>query len=193
MSGASARGRILVVDDERSMQEFLEIFLRREGYEVSTAGDVESALLSVENDDFDLVITDVQMPERSGLELLRAVRDRAPEILVIVITAYASTDTAITAMKEGAYDYITKPFKLDEIRLIIEKALEKKLLARENQRLRIELRSQSRHRRIIGNSPEIQRIFDLSVGDIFRSQADVRRHRPREQEWVLQHHREPAP
>jgi two-component system response regulator PilR (NtrC family) len=153
--------RILVVDDERSMQEFLEIFLRREGFDVATAGDVDAALVAVEADDFDLVITDIQMPGRSGLDLLRELRERAPETVVIVITAFASTDTAIAAMKEGAYDYITKPFKVDEIRLIIEKALEKKLLSRENRRLRTQLRSAQRHKTIIGSSEPIQRIFEL--------------------------------
>jgi two-component system response regulator PilR (NtrC family) len=159
----TAQGRILVVDDERSMQEFLEIFFRREGYEVTTAGDVERALLCVEDGDFDLIITDIQMPERSGLELLHCVRDVSPETVVVVITAFASTDTAIAAMKEGAYDYITKPFKVDEIRLVVEKALEKKLLSRENRRLRTELRGQSRQRSIVGNSAVLQRVFDLIV------------------------------
>jgi two-component system response regulator PilR (NtrC family) len=156
-----SEGRILVVDDERSMQEFLEIFLRREGFEVSTAGDVDTALLAIDSDDYDLVITDIQMPGRTGLDLLREIRERAPETLVLMITAFASTDTAIAAMKEGAYDYITKPFKVEEIRLVIEKALEKKLLARENRRLRSELRSQKRHKTIIGSSPAIQRVFEL--------------------------------
>jgi two-component system response regulator PilR (NtrC family) len=153
--------RILVVDDERSMREFLEILFRREGYAVTTAGDVDSALLCIENDDFDIVITDMQMPERSGLDLLHLINDQWPEIMVVVITAFASTDSAIMAMKEGAYDYITKPFKVDEIRLTVEKALEKKDLTSENRRLRTELRSQLRHRSIIGNSEAIQKVFDL--------------------------------
>ncbi len=165
--------RILVVDDERSMQEFLEIFLRREGFDVTTAGDVNEALLAVEADDFDLVITDIQMPGgRSGLDLLREVRERAPETVVLMITAFASTDTAIAAMKEGAYDYLTKPFKVDEIRLIIEKALEKKLLSRENRRLRSELRSHLRHKTIIGGSPAIQRVFEL-IGQIADTKTNV--------------------
>jgi len=146
----TVKARVLVVDDERSMQEFLEIFLRSEGYEVETAGDIQSALIQLENDDFDVVITDIQMPGGSGIELLHATHEFSPETVVIMITAYASTETAIAAMKEGAYDYITKPFKVDEIRLTIEKALEKKLLARENRRLRSELRSHARHRTIIG-------------------------------------------
>ena len=98
----NARARILVVDDERSMQEFLEIFLRGEGYEVTTAGDVPAARALLENDDFDVVITDIQMPGASGLELLHAARDASPDAIVIMITAYASTETAIAAMKVGA-------------------------------------------------------------------------------------------
>ena len=134
--------RILIVDDERSMREFLEILFRREGYDVVTVGGVDEALAAVESDDYDIVITDIQMPERSGLELLHAVREVAPETVVIMITAFATPETAIQAMKEGAYDYITKPFKVDEIRVVVEKALEKKLLATENRRLRSELRTQ---------------------------------------------------
>jgi two-component system response regulator PilR (NtrC family) len=153
--------RILVVDDERSMREFLEIFFRREGFEVSTAPDVRTAVACLENDDVDVVITDMQMPEGSGLDVLHAAREAAPDAVVIVITAFASTDSAIAAMKEGAYDYITKPFKVDEIRLVVEKALEKKLLARENRQLRTELRSKVKHRNIIGSSEPMQRIFDL--------------------------------
>ena len=125
----SAKARILVVDDERSMQEFLEIFFRREGYHVVTAGDLDTARTHLEEDEFDVVITDIQMPGGSGLDLLRTAHEISPESIVIMITAFASTETAIGAMKEGAYDYITKPFKVDEIKLVVEKALEKKLLS----------------------------------------------------------------
>jgi two-component system response regulator PilR (NtrC family) len=132
----TAKPRILVVDDERSMQEFLEIFFRREGYHVVTAGDLESARTHLEEDEFDVVITDIQMPGGSGLDLLRAAHEISPESIVIMITAFASTETAIGAMKEGAYDYITKPFKVDEIKLVVEKALEKEARWRaENRRL----------------------------------------------------------
>ena len=168
----TTRGRILVVDDERSMQEFLEIFLRGEGYAVSTAGDVASGRAMLENDDFDVVISDIQMPGGSGLDLLHAARDASPDTMVIMITAYASTETAIAAMKEGAYDYLTKPFRVDEIRLVVEKALEKKFLARENRRLRTELRTQSRNRRVVGNGTAMQRVFDL-VSQVADSRANV--------------------
>jgi two-component system response regulator PilR (NtrC family) len=103
----------------------------------------------------------MQMPERGGLDLLNAARDLSPETAVVVITAYASTDSAIAAMREGAYDYITKPFKVDEIRLVVEKALEKKQLAVENQRLKSQLKSHAGHPTIIGNSRGIREVFDL--------------------------------
>jgi two-component system response regulator PilR (NtrC family) len=157
----SAKARILVVDDERSMQEFLEIFFRSEGYEVVTAGDVESGRLQLESDEFDVLISDMQMPDGTGLDLLEAAQASSGETVVIMITAFASTESAIAAMKQGAYDYITKPFKVDEIRIVVEKALEKKLLSSENRRLRTELRSQERDRSIIGTSPVMQRVFDL--------------------------------
>ncbi len=168
----SAKARILVVDDERSMQEFLEIFFRSEGYEVITAGDLDTALLQLESDDVDLVITDIQMPGGSGLELLRATYEVSPETLVIMITAFASTETAISAMKEGAYDYVTKPFKVDELRIVVEKALEKKLLSSENRKLRSELESRGRDRTVIGNSAPIRKVLDL-VGQVAESKANV--------------------
>ena len=153
--------RILVVDDEQSMREFLEIFLRREGYEVVTAGDVDTAIAHLEADEIDLVITDMQMPEKTGLDLLLAAREVSPETILIVVTAFGTTDSAIAAMKEGAYDYLTKPFKVDELRIVIEKAFEKKVLASENRRLRRELRSHSRDRNIIGHSAAMQEVYDL--------------------------------
>ena len=157
----TAKARILVVDDEQSMREFLEIFFRREGFEVTTAADVESALVCVTADEFDVVISDVQMPERSGLDVLRGVKESAPETVVIMITAFATAETAITAMKEGAYDYVTKPFKVDELRLVVDKALEKKQLSSENRRLRSELREQLSRRNLVGNSQPMQRVFEL--------------------------------
>jgi two-component system response regulator PilR (NtrC family) len=168
----SSRARILVVDDERSMQEFLEICFRREGYDVATAGDVDSGLALLEADDFDVAISDLQMPGRSGLELLRAVREISPETAVILITAFGTTETAIAAMKEGAYDYVTKPFKVDEIRLVVEKALEKKLLASENRRLRSELQSQLRQRELIGTSSAMHRIYEL-VNQVAETRTNV--------------------
>ena len=168
----SARARVLVVDDERSMQEFLEIFLRSEGYEAVTVGDLAAARAQLEHDDFDLVITDLQMPGGSGLELLREVGAKGAETVVIVMTAFASAETAIKAMKEGAYDYMTKPFKVDAIRIIVEKAIEKKSLSSENRRLRSELRSRIRERHLIGTSAAMQRVLDL-IAQVATTKANV--------------------
>jgi two-component system, NtrC family, response regulator PilR len=164
--------RILVVDDERSMREFLEILLRKEGYEVATAGDVDGALLALESDDYDLVVSDIQMPGKSGLDLLKAIRDVQSDALVVMITAFATTETAIAAMKEGAYDYVTKPFKVDEIKLVIQKALEKKVLSTENARLRSELRSERRERPLVGNSGAMQQVYEM-VGGIASTKTNV--------------------
>jgi two-component system response regulator PilR (NtrC family) len=153
--------RVLVVDDERGMRDFLEIFFRREGMDVATATGPPEARALIEADDFDLIMTDVQMPGGSGIELLRSVKETSPETVVIVMTAFATTETAIEAMKDGAYDYLTKPFKIDEVRLVVNKALEKKLLSVENKRLRSELRTQARQRVLIGTSAAMQRVYDL--------------------------------
>ncbi len=164
--------RILVVDDERSMREFLEIFFVREGYETVTAGDVGTALIALQSDDFDVVISDVQMPDQDGLVLLREVKETAPETVVIMITAFATAETAIEAMKQGAYDYVTKPFKVDELRLVVEKALEKKLLTTENRRLRSELESRSRPRSLVGTSGPMQTVYEL-VAQVARTKTNV--------------------
>jgi two-component system response regulator PilR (NtrC family) len=168
----NAPARILVVDDERSMREFLEILLRKEGYEVVTAGDVDAALVALESDDYDLVISDIRMPGKSGLDLLRAIRAAQSEALVLMITAFATTETAIAAMKEGAYDYLTKPFKVDEIRLVVKKALEKKLLASENARLRSELRSERQQRQLVGTSPRMQQVYEM-IGRIATTKTNI--------------------
>ncbi|CAM9645460.1 unnamed protein product, partial [Discosporangium mesarthrocarpum] len=166
------KARILVVDDEQSMREFLEIFLRREGYAVSMAADVDTAVAHLEADEIDLVITDMQMPEKTGLDLILAAREVSPETVTIVVTAFGTTDSAISAMKEGAYDYLTKPFKVDELSIVIEKALEKKLLSNENQRLKRELRSQSRDRNILGSSRAMQEVFDL-IAQVAETKTNV--------------------
>lgn len=153
--------RIIVVDDEPGMREFLEIMLQKDGYEVLTASDGPEALDRIENDLYDLAIVDIQMPMMNGIEVLKKINDCSPETTVIMITAYASHETAIEAMKLGAYDYITKPFKIDEIKLVIKKALDKKKLERENTRLRKELETQYGFGNIIGRSPAIVKVFEL--------------------------------
>jgi two-component system response regulator PilR (NtrC family) len=164
--------RILIVDDETSMQEFLQILLQRDGHDTSACGSASEALVALESDDWDLVISDVRMPGMSGLELLDQVRQLAPETTVILITAHGTTESAVEAMKHGAYDYLTKPCSVDEIRLVVGKALEKRDLAHENQRLRLQLRDQSAIPTIVGKSSRMQEIFGL-VRQVAPTRANI--------------------
>jgi two-component system, NtrC family, response regulator PilR len=153
--------RILVIDDEQSMRDFLSIMLKKEGYEVVAAENGEHGLKAIHAEIYDLVITDVKMPKVDGIEVLRTIKEVSPETVVIVITAFATTDTAVQAMKLGAYDYITKPFKVDEIKLIIQKALEKHHLRKENILLKREIAARAGFENFVGNSAAMQKIFAL--------------------------------
>jgi two-component system response regulator PilR (NtrC family) len=153
--------KILVVDDERSMREFLGIMLAKEGYSVTQCPDGETALKQMEEDIFDLAIMDIRMPKMDGIAVLERIKETAPETVVIMITAFASTDTAVQAMKKGAYDYITKPFKIDEIKLIIRNALEKKALENENVLLKRLVESKFSFDNIIGQSPKMVAMYEL--------------------------------
>lgn len=124
--GTLDRAKILIAEDEKGMREVLEIFLQEEGYQTVSARDGRAAIEALEKDIFDLVITDVKMPYADGFEVLRKVKEISPETVVIMITAFGTTESAIEAIKLGAYDYIEKPFKIEEIRVVIKRALEKK-------------------------------------------------------------------
>ncbi len=131
--------RILVVDDEASMCEFMKIMLAKEGYEVDTEQDGRRAARIFPEQNYDMVIADLMMPEMSGLELLDKIKEKSPETPFLVMTAFASVDTAIEALKKGASDYITKPFKIDEIKLAIQNTLEQSELKSENRALKARL------------------------------------------------------
>lgn len=161
--------RILVVDDEQSMRDFLTIFLRKEGYDVRVAEDGQKALLALSAEEVDLVISDVRMSQMDGMRLLREVKGRYPNVEVIVMTAFSSTADAIGAMKDGAYDYITKPFKLDEVAAIIRRALEARRIKTECQDLRQALKGAARIQSIVGTSPAMTRVYEL-----IRKVADTR-------------------
>ncbi len=153
--------KILAVDDEQSMREFLEIMLKKEDYRVSLASNGEEVLRLIEKDIFDLVLLDIRMPKMDGIAVLKKIKALSPETIVIMITAYASADTAIKAMKEGAYDYITKPFKIEEIKLIIKNALEKKNLQKENILLKQVVRDRYHFDNILGQSQKMLALYDL--------------------------------
>jgi two-component system, NtrC family, response regulator PilR len=155
-----SEARILVVDDERSMRDLLAIMLRKNDYDVTTAEGGEAALEVLRADSFDLVITDLRMRKVDGLAVLRATKELSSDTVVLVVTAYASTETAVEAIKLGAYDYITKPFKLEEIRLTIEKALERKRLQDENVALKRQLRKQQGLENFVGRSRSMLEIFE---------------------------------
>jgi two-component system response regulator PilR (NtrC family) len=152
--------RILIVDDEQSMRDFLSIMLKKEGYDVVTAENGGGALKAIHAEIFDLVITDVKMAGIDGIEVLKTVKEVSPETVAIMITAFATAETAVEAMKLGAYDYITKPFKVDEIKLVIQKALEKRHLRKENILLRREIES-AQVRKLYRNEAPMQRVFSL--------------------------------
>jgi two-component system response regulator PilR (NtrC family) len=152
--------RVLVVDDEVSIRELLDITLRQEGYDVTLADGGEAAIRALDEAVFDLVVTDLRMRGLDGLAVLRAVKERAPETAVLMVTAFAPTDTAVEAMKLGAYDYLTKPFKLDELRLTIASALERKRLHEENQALRRELHQGRGFANFVGRSRKMLDVFE---------------------------------
>jgi len=151
--------RILVVDDERSMREMLSILLEREGYEAVEAKNGQEALQFFETSLFDLVISDIQMPGLNGIELLARIKQLAPEIPVLMITAFATAEQAVDAIKLGAFHYFTKPFNNDEIRALVRNALEKRDLKRENVLLKQDAQSKSGFCGIIGKSSRMRELF----------------------------------
>jgi two-component system response regulator PilR (NtrC family) len=164
--------RILVVDDEASMREVLSIMLHREGYQVDAAVDGAQAVKHLQENRYDLVVSDVQMPRMDGLQLLQHVRENSPDTVVIMITAFSSTEQAVDAMKHGAYDYIIKPFKNEEIRIVIKNALERKFLREENLQLKKELAKRYSFAGLIGKSKQMQSVYSL-VEKVSASRVNV--------------------
>ncbi|MFT3914280.1 MAG: sigma-54 dependent transcriptional regulator [Anaeromyxobacteraceae bacterium] len=150
--------KILVVDDEPSMREFLEILLRKQGHEVASAADLPRALALAGEGDLDLVLSDLRLGADSGISLLEAVKKTSPATEVVIVTAYATTENAIQAMKLGAYDYVLKPFKNEELKLVVEKALEHRALLAENRVLRHRVGKVADDATILGRSPGIQAV-----------------------------------
>ena len=151
--------RVLVVDDEENLRVVLRTLLRRHGYEVETAASGEEALSLVESFGPDFVLTDVRMPRMGGLDLLATLKAKGNDATVIVMSAYGNMDIAIDALKAGAYDYVQKPFKPDEVVLTLRKAQERETLRRENRALREEIRKEYRFEDILAKSPQMQEIF----------------------------------
>lgn len=155
--------KILVIDDEDSMCSFMEIMLAKEGYQVDTVTSGKEGVALLKEKNYDLVIADLNMPQMSGIDVLREIRSFKQEQDLIVMTAYASVDTAIEAMKRGAVDYITKPFKVDEIKLIIEKSINRKRLITENDTLKKQLQGDNSFDNFIGASETVARLKKLAM------------------------------
>ncbi len=156
-----ASGRILIVDDEESMCQFLSIMLRKEGYDVHSSTSGREVVHRVAERLFDVVITDIRMPGFDGLEVLSAVKKADPSIPVIILTAYASQETAIEAVNRGAFYYLTKKAKNEEIKLVVRKALDYRKLRLENRMLKQELKTRHDSRKVVGKSANIEEVFRL--------------------------------
>jgi len=151
--------KILVVDDETSMREFLEVFLSKEGYQVSVAKTGKQALNMIQKNEYDLVLTDIRLGDLTGLEILRQSKRKNQDTIVIMISAYSTTEIAVEAMNEGAYDFVPKPFDNQELKNTIKKALELKTLDLEKERTSSELLDNLHFNTIIGRSPGMQAIY----------------------------------
>jgi len=154
------KGRILFIDDDKAGREVALFNLRRAGYEVTPASDGQEAISFFSPDTVDVVITDVKMPGLSGIEVLRRVKKMAPEVPVLVITAFGNVETAVEAMKEGAYDFIGKPFHRDQLLLSVGKALERRRLTEEVRDLRIRISGVARE--IVGTSEAMRRVLEIA-------------------------------
>lgn len=153
--------RILVVDDEEIIRDSIGYVLERDGYKVSKAENGAAAYEMLSRTEFDLVITDIEMPQLRGIELLEKISVRSPQTFVIIITAYASIETAIGALRKGAFDYILKPIEFDDMLLRVKKLFDHRTLAQENVRLRKEVNRQYDFHNIVGNSKAMKKVFAM--------------------------------
>ncbi|MCM8813579.1 MAG: sigma-54 dependent transcriptional regulator [Candidatus Omnitrophica bacterium] len=164
---------ILIVDDDPIMRKSLLGALKAaKGYVVETAQDGEDALVKISRQFFDLVITDMKMPKMGGLELLRRIRAEASDTTVIVMTAFGTVETAVEAMKTGAYDYLTKPFSVDQVEVVVQKAIEHRMVVAENRYLRREIEAAFNFGQIVGTSAVMQRIYEV-IAKVSASDATI--------------------
>src|ERR1017187_3287270 len=157
------RTRVLVVDDDESLRWITQLQLEEAGYTVLTAANAEQALKQVEEESPSLVVTDLKMPGMSGIELLKRIRAEHPETFVVVITAFGTVQTAVEAMKSGAYDYITKPIDYEELILIVNRALEHQKLAEEVRSLRTTLDAKYGFESLAGHSQALLRVLEVGA------------------------------
>ena len=168
----STKGRVVVIDDEVNAAAALETLLREDGYVVSRAHDAPTGLQLVEKEEPDLVLTDLRMPGMDGIELLSKIKQLRPETMVILMTAYGTVKTAVRAMKLGAEDYLGKPIDVEELEVILQRAMEKKGLLEETRHLRARLEHKYRFDNLVGESPEMLAVFK-SIRQVAPSSASV--------------------
>ena len=166
------KNTILIVDDEKDMRDFLEIMLRKEGYEVKTFQAAMQALEYCKDNQYDLVITDLKMPGMNGVDFLKSLREVDPEALVIMVTAYASVDNAVEALRAGAHDYFTKPFNIVEVKQNIKNALKIRNLERVNKLLKKDLDDRTGVGGLIGTSAKMSEIYGL-IKVVAKSKTNV--------------------
>ena len=152
--------KILVVDDEASHRKMIEAVLSDEGYEIKQAEDGQAAIDAVEKGFYDLILMDIRMARISGIEALKQIKEISPGIPIIIMTAYASVDSAVNALKSGAYDYLTKPLDIDELKILVQKALRYHQLEKENIYLKERLNDRFDFSNIIGQGPVMKKLFE---------------------------------
>jgi two-component system response regulator AtoC len=168
----ASRVGILVVDDDEVTCNLLEEVLSKEGYAVTKALDGQEAIEKGAQNSYDVVLTDIKMVGMDGMEVLRTYRQRSPETILIMMTAFGSIETAIRAIKEGAYDYVSKPFKLEEIKLTIQRALDQRRLVKENLQYRQELLGKYKLENIVGRSPQMLQVYKI-IARVAESRSTV--------------------
>src|SRR2546425_2386814 len=164
--------KLLVADDDPGLRESLERTLTREGYQVVVASDGQAALERLQGGGFDLILTDLKMPGLSGIELLRAAKAIAPDIDVVLLTAFGTIEEAVQAMKDGAYDFLTKPFQRAQLLRVVRQALERRDLIQQNRALQQRLDALLQHGAVVGNSPAFRRMISL-IDQVADSSATV--------------------
>src|SRR6476660_8944512 len=160
-ASTKTKGRILIVDDELVVRDSLGKWFTSEGYTARPVGGAREALEIIQQAEFDIALLDIKMPGMDGMELQARLKEADPDLTVIIMTGYASVETAVQALKRGAYDYITKPVDPDELSHIVGKALEIRLTRREVARLREQVQATARSNDLIGRSPAMKKVMEL--------------------------------
>jgi DNA-binding NtrC family response regulator len=166
------RGNILVIDDEEPILDSLRLNLAHAGYIISTAKNGEEGLALFDNGDFDLVLCDLQLPDMSGTDVLKKLKEKRPSVEVIIISGYGSVANAVEATKAGAFHFVEKPFEFDALQLLIERALERKTLIEESDSLRRTLQQRTTYSDIVGRSKQMQNIFEM-IEAVAKSDANI--------------------